>query len=105
MPPTRHRHLPGCGGTPPTASARAPPGRGAAPSTALRVRRGCASRARRNNRSWIPVLLLSGQPTLAALEALHVAEALALTAAHAQVELLDVFVRGELGGRAVHHDA
>src|SRR4051812_22997488 len=54
---------------------------------------------------WSAMAATSGQPALAALVALDVPEALALAAADAEVELLDVFVGREVGRRAVHHDA
>src|SRR6476620_7234541 len=47
----------------------------------------------------------SSQPALAPLVGLHVAEALALGAADAEVELLDVLVLAQRLGVAVHHDA
>src|SRR5574343_1706387 len=47
----------------------------------------------------------SSQPTLAALVALDVLEALTLATTYAQVELLHVFVGAQVFGFAVHHDA
>src|SRR5207237_398748 len=44
------------------------------------------------------------QPSLPPLEALQVLEALALVAGATEVELLDVLVVAQLGGRAVEHD-
>src|SRR5471032_167851 len=49
--------------------------------------------------------LSSSQPAFAAAVKLHVAEALAAGAGNAEVELLDVFVAGQFGGRAFHHHA
>src|SRR5438876_7308997 len=51
------------------------------------------------------IVRLSCKPALAALVALHVAEALAVTAAHAEVELFHVLVVAQALRRAVHHHA
>src|SRR6185369_6909955 len=68
----------------------------------------CASRcagSRVSNASKNSLIIFSsGQPALAPLVTLDIAEALALAPAHAQVELLDVLVRRQFGGGPVHDD-
>src|SRR5690606_1792855 len=47
----------------------------------------------------------SSKPAFAALVALYITEALAVRAAHAEVELLHILVLAQALGLAVHHDA
>src|SRR6266705_5431377 len=56
--------------------------------------------------STLDILALrSSQPPLPAAVVLHVLEAPSRARGDSEIELLDVLVRGELGGRAVHDHA